>query len=101
MKKITFALTALLALFALNFQAVAQPFDEKTKPNSLVLTQSININQANISQLSLLKGIGKKKAQAIVSYREENGKFSELNELLKVKGIGKKVLNDNLAILSI
>ena len=65
-----------------------------------ILTK-ISINEANKKQLISLKGIGVKKAQAIISYREENGVFSSLDELINVKGVGSKILNDNLLILSI
>ena len=39
-----------------------------------------------------LPGIGKSKAQAIVAYREEQGPFSSVDDLVNVKGIGKKLL---------
>jgi len=57
---------------------------------------SVNINTASIEELSLaLKRIGKTKATAIVDYRSKHGKFKKLDDLLKVKGIGKKLLNTN------
>lgn len=57
---------------------------------------SVNINTASIAELSLgLKRIGRMKASAIVDYRTNNGNFETLNDLLKVKGIGKKLLNNN------
>jgi len=66
-----------------------------TKKKALKYT-SVNINTASITELSLaLKRIGKKKAAAIVDYRSKNGKFKTFDELLKVKGIGKKLLNNN------
>jgi competence protein ComEA len=42
-----------------------------------------------------LSGIGKGKAEAIVAYRESNGPFSSVDELLEVKGIGKAILDRN------
>lgn len=50
----------------------------------------ININTASAAQLTRLKGIGEKKAQAIVDYRNENGAFSSIEEIMKVSGIGEK-----------
>ena len=57
---------------------------------------SVNINTASAIELSLgLKNIGKTKAKAIVDYRTNNGAFKKLDELLKIKGIGKKTLEQN------
>ncbi|MBI5409551.1 MAG: helix-hairpin-helix domain-containing protein [Nitrospirae bacterium] len=49
----------------------------------------VNVNQATAKELASLPGIGKKKAEEIVSYREKNGKFKSLEDLKKVEGIGK------------
>ena len=52
----------------------------------------ININTASVAELETLKGIGTKKAEAIVKYREDHGKFNKAEDLVLVKGIGDKVL---------
>ena len=52
----------------------------------------VNINSADLKQLIKLPGVGKKKAQAIIDYREANGDFTSLEDLAKVKGVGKKML---------
>ncbi|MDO4301131.1 MAG: helix-hairpin-helix domain-containing protein [Clostridia bacterium] len=52
----------------------------------------ININTADIYDLSALEGIGEKKALNIVEYRKKNGKFTDINELLNVDGIGEVLL---------
>ena len=52
----------------------------------------VNLNAPNVEQLMALPGIGKSKAQAIVAYREEQGPFSSVDDLVNVKGIGKKLL---------
>lgn len=54
------------------------------------ITGKININEATAKELSALSGIGKKKAEAIVAYRNENGKFENVEDLKNVEGIGKK-----------
>ncbi|PZT53669.1 ComEA family DNA-binding protein [Paenibacillus silvae] len=52
----------------------------------------ININAASVSKLTELPGIGQKKAQAIVDYRNTHGPFAKVSDLTKVKGIGTKML---------
>ena len=53
----------------------------------------ININTATVSQLQLLPEIGEVLAQSIIEYREENGPFNTIDDLLKVNGIGTYRLN--------
>lgn len=53
----------------------------------------LNVNFATLQQLQALPGIGKKKAQAIIDYRENHGRFVKLDDLAKVKGIGKKLVS--------
>lgn len=51
----------------------------------------VNINTASVEELSKLDGIGQSKAEAIVKYREENGKFNTIEDITKVSGIGNNV----------
>lgn len=51
----------------------------------------IDINTADEDTLCLLKGIGEKLAREIVSYREENGKFKNIEEIMNVSGIGEGI----------
>lgn len=50
----------------------------------------INLNTADAAQLQSLNGIGEKKAEAIIQYREENGSFQTIEDLKNVSGIGDK-----------
>ncbi|MDT0582701.1 ComEA family DNA-binding protein [Brumicola blandensis] len=52
----------------------------------------ININTADASELTALPGVGQKKAEEIVKYRELNGEFKSVDELVNVKGIGVKMV---------
>ena len=52
----------------------------------------IDINRAGLAELELLPGIGPKKAEAIVQWRSEHGRFARLEDLLEVKGIGRATL---------
>jgi competence protein ComEA len=55
----------------------------------------INLNTADAATLTLLNGVGDKKAADIVAYRQARGKFSRVEDLLNVKGIGEKTLEKN------
>lgn len=58
----------------------------------------VNVNTASSDEIAAaLNGVGQKKAAAIVSYREQNGAFTTVEELTNVKGIGDKLLEKNKA----
>lgn len=50
---------------------------------------AVNINTADVQELQTLHNIGAKKAEAIVAYRTEHGPFKSIEDIQKVKGIGK------------
>ncbi|AHY06002.1 helix-hairpin-helix domain-containing protein [Serratia plymuthica] len=61
---------------------------------------SVSINQADAEQLaSVLKGVGLKKAESIVRYREQNGPFTQIEQLQEVPGIGPALFERNRARL--
>ena len=80
MKKKPISLSVFLASVALMFNsAIAAP---------------VNINQANAAEIATaLNGIGLKKAEAIVAYREQVGAFTSIEQLVEVKGIGEKMVS--------
>ena len=57
--------------------------------------EKININTASADELMDLKGIGEKKAAAIIEFREANGNFKQPEDLMKVPGIGPKTFKAN------
>lgn len=99
----------LLPLFAgLAFSVSAAPADKPvTQPVPMVSQKStgpalLNLNQADAATLQKeLNGIGKAKAEAIVAYREANGAFASVDELLEIKGIGNALLERNRDKLSV
>lgn len=67
----------------------------------VVATITVHLNQANIQQLQQLKGVGEKKARAIIEYREQHGSFKQIEELKQVKGIGESIFLKNQAQLAL
>lgn len=59
---------------------------------SMTVLAAVNVNTATVEELQKLNGIGVKKAEAIVAYREAHGAFTSAEDLLKVKGIGEGIL---------
>jgi competence protein ComEA len=53
-------------------------------------TAKVNINTANVDQLTTLPGVGPKLASRIVEYRQKSGSFRSTQELMNVQGIGEK-----------
>ena len=53
-------------------------------------TEPVNLNAATAAQLQTLPGVGASTAQRILDYRQKNGSFKKIEELMNVKGIGEK-----------
>ena len=81
----SFLLTLILALPVIGFSA-----------------ETININTADKETLmAVIKGVGDKKAEAIIQYREKNGPFKSIDELSNIKGIDVGILEKNKDSLTI
>ena len=61
----------------------------------------VNINTATVEQLATLPGVGQATATKIVEYREQNGMFKTVEELMNVKGIGEKKLEKIKSLITI
>lgn len=59
------------------------------KPSAKQVTGQVNLNQASAQQLDLLPGVGEKAAKRIIEYRQKTP-FSRPEEIVRVKGFGKK-----------
>jgi competence protein ComEA len=64
----------------------------------IAIAGPVDVNSADAKTLAReLDGVGMAKAEAIVSYREKNGPFKSAEDLAKVKGLGKKLIEQNKA----
>lgn len=52
----------------------------------------VDVNTASMEELNAISGIGDAKARAIIEYREKNGPFKSVDDLIHVNGIGDKLL---------
>ena len=90
------ALTGSLPLMAQRGERTkpAQGAEGDTKPAAATPTvpapDVINLNTATAVQLATLPGIGPKAADLIVQYRQKNGSFKKVEEIMNVRGIGEK-----------
>ena len=67
-----------------------------------VYADVVNVNKADTEMLiSAMTGIGEAKARAIIEYREKNGPFKSIDDLVFVKGIGSKTVEKNRDKLSV
>ncbi len=63
--------------------------------------QKININTASVEELAQLKRIGPSYAKRIVDYREKNGPFERVEDIMRVRGIGQKTFDANKDVLTV
>ena len=94
MKAIQIAFAAIMLAFAGLSQAVevTPVVDAAKEQASAQVSDRINLNTADAAQLQELKGVGPKTAESIIAWRDANGGFSSVDQLLAVKGIGEKTL---------
>lgn len=74
---------------------------ETTLYTTSTVIGKINLNTADIEELSQLELIGEKKAQAIIDYREKNGRFRTVEEITNVEGISTVILKKNIDKLTV
>lgn len=107
----------LTALLAFGLIGVGVKFFSKTRPDLVFSqkhptlgkdagkiirqSQTVNINKADIQTFEQIPGIGPSLAKQIVEYRRENGCFSQIEDLMNIKGIGKKKFDTMKQYLSV
>lgn len=62
---------------------------------TLAAAEAININTAGKAELMAVRGIGEKRAEAIIAYREQHGPFKTVDDLADVQGIGPAIIKDS------
>jgi competence protein ComEA len=86
MNRLALALVTFVFLSAGVVPGFAQDKPAKAAP----AIATVNLNSATSVQLEALPGVGAKAAQRIIEYRQKNGAFKKIEELMNVKGFGEK-----------
>lgn len=97
-------LTKLTLLFCMALNPLASIAEEASNAGKAisVVTGKININSADANMIaSTLKGVGLKKAMAIIEYRETYGDFKDIQELEAVSGIGGATIKKNAHLIAV
>ena len=72
-----------------------------TLPLLVCAGETININTADKEILMSIKGIGEKRAEAIIAYREQNGPFKSVDQLAEIDGLGQVFIESNRELLAV
>jgi len=60
------------------------------QPATVTKAATVDLNSASVADLESLPGVGRRTAERIIEYRQKNGSFKKIEELMNVKGIGEK-----------
>ena len=81
---------ALLVVLGLGVATGAAQESSRRSPATASASAPINLNTASVAQLETLPGIGKSTAERILEYRQKNGWFKKIEDLMNVRGVGEK-----------
>ena len=70
--------------------ATAAPNAVAQQPAAVAKAATLDLNSASVTDLESLPGVGRRTAERIIEYRQKNGSFKKIEELMNVKGIGEK-----------
>jgi competence protein ComEA len=84
------ALVLVAALVCTSLPLIAQRATRPPVAATAVSTEPVNLNSATAAQIASLPGIGPKTADLIVQYRQKNGPFKKIEEIMNVRGVGEK-----------
>ncbi|MDN3682244.1 ComEA family DNA-binding protein [Vibrio tapetis subsp. quintayensis] len=89
-------IAVLMVCFAFTVPKLGIAAETTTQSKHAGIEITVNINTADAEELAiLLKGVGEKKAQQIVEFRDAHGQFKTVEELANVKGIGLATVEKN------
>ncbi len=83
-------LAGALIVLAVMIPTGAAAQDRTPKNAAATSSAPLNLNVATVAQLEVLPGIGMKVAERIVDYRQKNGGFKKIEDLMNVRGVGEK-----------
>ncbi len=89
LRHLSFALALMLCL-SLAMAPVGALAQQSKASSKAAATEKVNLNTATLEQLQTLPGVGPAVAKRILDHRTKVGKFSKIEEILNVKGIGEK-----------
>lgn len=101
MKSVNYLLLAITLCLSCTLPPAQAALSINDAPLTEQAITKLDINKASAEQLTALPGVGIKKAEQIVKYRELNGDFNSVEELVNVKGIGVKMVAKIVDLVSI